>query len=35
MGLRESELKNLELAGLLHDIGKIGTYEAILDKQGS
>ena len=34
MGLRENELKNLELAGFLHDIGKIGTYEAILDKQG-
>ncbi|MBI5306977.1 MAG: GAF domain-containing protein, partial [Planctomycetes bacterium] len=34
MGLLENELKNLELAGLLHDIGKIGTYEAVLDKQG-
>lgn len=34
MGLRENELKNLELAGLLHDIGKIGTFEAVLDKQG-
>ena len=34
MGIRENELKNLELAGLLHDVGKIGTYEAILDKQG-
>lgn len=33
MGLRENELKNLELAGFLHDICKIGTYEAILDKQ--
>lgn len=28
------EMRNLELAGLLHDIGKIGTYEAILDKPG-
>jgi len=32
MGLSEKELKNLELAGLLHDVGKIGTYESILDK---
>ena len=34
MGLPEKELKDLELAGLLHDVGKIGTYEAILDKPG-
>ena len=34
MGLREKELKDLELAGFLHDIGKIGTYKAILDKDG-
>ncbi len=32
--LSENMLKNLELAGLLHDIGKIGTYEIILDKPG-
>ncbi|MBM2838921.1 MAG: hypothetical protein HW415_1546, partial [Deltaproteobacteria bacterium] len=32
MGLSEKELKSLELAGLLHDVGKIGTYESILDK---
>ena len=32
MGLSEKELKQLELAGILHDVGKIGTYEAILDK---
>lgn len=32
MGFSENELKDLQLAGLLHDIGKIGTYEAILDK---
>lgn len=34
MGLDEKSLKDLEIAGLLHDIGKIGTYEAILDKPG-
>jgi putative nucleotidyltransferase with HDIG domain len=32
MGLNEKDVKNLELASLLHDIGKIGTYEAILNK---
>lgn len=35
MGLSEDELKDLNLAGLLHDIGKIGTYEAVLDKPGA
>lgn len=34
MGMTEAELKRLELAGLLHDLGKVGTYEAILDKPG-
>lgn len=34
LGLSEKELKSLELAGLLHDIGKLGTYEQILDKPG-
>ena len=34
IGLSETELKDLELAGLLHDVGKIGTYESILDKPG-
>ncbi|OGQ57224.1 MAG: hypothetical protein A3J24_07470 [Deltaproteobacteria bacterium RIFCSPLOWO2_02_FULL_53_8] len=34
MGFHERELKTLEIAGLLHDIGKIGTYEAVLDKPG-
>lgn len=34
MGLKENELEDLRLAGLLHDIGKIGTYEALLDKPG-
>lgn len=32
MGMNEKELRNLELSSLLHDIGKIGTYEAILNK---
>lgn len=32
MGLSEADHKSLRLAGLLHDIGKIGTYEALLDK---
>lgn len=34
MGMNEKELKELELAGLLHDVGKIGTYESILNKPG-
>lgn len=34
MGLGEEELKRLRLAGLLHDIGKLATYESILDKPG-
>ncbi len=33
MGLEENALQELEIAGLLHDIGKIGTYENILDKK--
>jgi PAS domain S-box-containing protein/putative nucleotidyltransferase with HDIG domain len=32
MGFGEAELKEFRIAGLLHDIGKIGTYESILDK---
>ena len=32
LGLSEKEMRDLQLAGLLHDVGKIGTYEAILDK---
>src|SRR3989338_2109286 len=34
MGLNGKALKDLEIGGLLHDIGKLGTYEAILDKAG-
>jgi putative nucleotidyltransferase with HDIG domain len=32
MGFNEDELKALWLAGILHDIGKIGTYDTLLDK---
>jgi len=32
MGLHAKDLKDLEMAGLLHDIGKLGTYQSILDK---
>lgn len=34
MSFSAEELKDMELAGLLHDIGKLGTYESILDKPG-
>jgi len=34
IGFSNEELRDLELAGLLHDIGKIATYEGILDKAG-
>ncbi len=34
MSFSAGELKDMELAGLLHDIGKLGTYESILDKPG-
>lgn len=34
MGLGEDRLKRFEIGGLLHDIGKIGTYEYLLNKPG-
>lgn len=35
MGLPEGEQEKLKLAGLLHDIGKIGIPEAVLSQRGS
>ena len=32
LGLEESQLQNLEVAGILHDIGKVGIPDAILRK---
>jgi len=32
MGLDRRDLEDLRIAGLLHDIGKIGTHDVILDK---
>ena len=34
MNLRKEEIKELEIAGLYHDIGKISIPDAILDKPG-
>lgn len=34
LGLSEKELEDIRLCGLLHDIGKIGMHEAVLDKRG-
>lgn len=34
MGLPEADLKDLEVGGLLHDIGKLGVPGRILDKPG-
>src|SRR6202158_118560 len=34
LGLEEDELQNLEVAALLHDIGKVGIPDAILRKPG-
>jgi HD-GYP domain-containing protein (c-di-GMP phosphodiesterase class II) len=35
LGLQEQELSDVFLAGLLHDIGKIGIRDAVLSKPGS
>jgi putative nucleotidyltransferase with HDIG domain len=35
VGLKKDTIEKLQLAAILHDIGKIGTYEAILDKPGN
>lgn len=34
VGLKEEDIETLRTAALLHDIGKIGTYDIILDKPG-
>ncbi len=34
MLIDSDEVKDIKLAGLLHDIGKIGTYDYLLDKPG-
>jgi HD-GYP domain-containing protein (c-di-GMP phosphodiesterase class II) len=34
IGLPESEIEKIQLSGLLHDLGKIGVPDAILDKPG-
>jgi PAS domain S-box-containing protein len=34
LGLSDHKLRDLELVGLLHDVGKLGTFDAILDKNG-
>ena len=34
IGYNEEAIKELTLAALLHDIGKIGTYDSLLDKVG-
>lgn len=35
IGLKEEEVSRCWLAGILHDIGKIGTYDYLLDKPDS
>lgn len=35
MNIDDDDIKDIKLAGLLHDIGKIGTYDYLLEKPGS
>lgn len=35
MGISHEELQHLEIAGIIHDIGKVGIPESILNKPGS
>ena len=35
LGLTDEQMERLKLAGLLHDIGKIGILDALLDKPGA
>ncbi len=34
MGLKDQGIEQLRLSGLLHDVGKIGTFDIVLDKPG-
>lgn len=34
LGLKHKDIENIRIAALLHDIGKIGTYDILLDKPG-
>jgi HD-GYP domain-containing protein (c-di-GMP phosphodiesterase class II) len=34
MRLKEKDIETLKISALLHDIGKIGTYDVVLDKPG-
>jgi PAS domain S-box-containing protein/putative nucleotidyltransferase with HDIG domain len=34
LGIKEKDIDTLRMAALLHDVGKIGTYDVILDKPG-
>jgi PAS domain S-box-containing protein/putative nucleotidyltransferase with HDIG domain len=34
LGMNSQEMETLRIAGFLHDIGKLGTYGALLDKAG-
>lgn len=34
LGLNEDRLNNIEIAGMIHDIGKVGVPESILNKPG-